>query len=51
MNALDRVLEELSRKSLDSKTREALDAVSDDVLMGEYDKALETVAGLPENIQ
>jgi HPt (histidine-containing phosphotransfer) domain-containing protein len=51
MGALDRVLEELSRKSLDNKTREALDAVSDNVLMGEYDKALETVAGLPETIQ
>ncbi|MDR2053120.1 MAG: response regulator [Treponema sp.] len=51
ITAIDRVLEELNQKSLDKKTREALDAVSDDVLMGEYSKALETVTGLPENIK
>jgi HPt (histidine-containing phosphotransfer) domain-containing protein len=50
MTAVDRVLEELNRKAAETKTREALDAVSDDVLLGEYDKALETIAGLPENI-
>jgi signal transduction histidine kinase/CheY-like chemotaxis protein len=44
--AVDRLLEELGQQTLDGKTREALDAVSDDVLMTEYGKALETVNGL-----
>jgi HPt (histidine-containing phosphotransfer) domain-containing protein len=47
--AVDRLLEELSQKPLDGKTREALEAVSDDVLMTEYGKALETVTALLEN--
>jgi signal transduction histidine kinase/CheY-like chemotaxis protein len=45
---IDRVLEEVCRKPLDGKTREALDAVSDDVLIAEYGKALETVTALLE---
>jgi signal transduction histidine kinase/CheY-like chemotaxis protein/ligand-binding sensor domain-containing protein len=44
--AVERVLEELSQKALDGKTREALESVSDDVLMTEYGKALKTVAAL-----
>ena len=47
--AIDPLLEELYRKPLDGKTREALDAVSGDVLMAEYGKAEETVAALLEN--
>jgi signal transduction histidine kinase/CheY-like chemotaxis protein/ligand-binding sensor domain-containing protein len=47
--AIDRILEELYQKSLDGKTREALEAVSDDVLMAEYGSALKTVAALLEN--
>jgi CheY-like chemotaxis protein len=47
--AIDRLLEELNRKPLDGKTRKALDAASDDILMTEYAKALETVTALLEN--
>jgi CheY-like chemotaxis protein len=46
--AIDRILAELHQKSLDGKTREALEAVSDDVLMTEYGSALKTVAALLE---
>jgi hypothetical protein len=42
-------LEELNRKPLDGKPREALDTASNDVLMAEYGKALETVAVLLKN--
>ncbi|MDR1249876.1 MAG: response regulator [Treponema sp.] len=45
---IDSLLEELSRKPLDGKTREALDSVSDDVLIAEYGSALETVTILLE---
>jgi signal transduction histidine kinase/CheY-like chemotaxis protein len=45
---IDRVMEELSRQELDSETREIIDQISDDVLMAEYGKALETVKRLKE---
>jgi CheY-like chemotaxis protein/HPt (histidine-containing phosphotransfer) domain-containing protein len=45
---IDRIISGLSRQTLDSKTRETLDAVSDDVLMAEYGKALETVKAFME---
>jgi CheY-like chemotaxis protein len=45
---IDRLLEELNRQNLDSQTREIIDAVSDDVLMAEYDKALESITKLKE---
>jgi signal transduction histidine kinase/CheY-like chemotaxis protein len=46
---IDRVLEELNQKPLDGKTREILDAVSDEVLVAEYDKALKTITALLED--
>jgi signal transduction histidine kinase/CheY-like chemotaxis protein len=47
--AIDDLLDELNRKPLDGKAREALDSVSDDVLLAEYGNALKTVATLLEN--
>jgi signal transduction histidine kinase/CheY-like chemotaxis protein len=47
--AVDRILEELNREPLDGRTREVLDAVSDEVLMTEYGKAWETLTALQEN--
>ena len=40
---IDRILEELGEKSQDAKMRKALEKISDDVLMAEYDRAVETV--------
>jgi HPt (histidine-containing phosphotransfer) domain-containing protein len=45
---IDRILEELNKKTLDSKTTEALGKISDDVLMTEFDNALKTVSALLE---
>jgi signal transduction histidine kinase/CheY-like chemotaxis protein/HPt (histidine-containing phosphotransfer) domain-containing protein len=47
--AIDDLLEKLNRKPLDGKAHEALDSVSDDVLMAEYGSALETVTTLLED--
>jgi signal transduction histidine kinase/CheY-like chemotaxis protein len=47
--AIDDLLEKLGRKSLDGKAHEALDSISDDVLVAEYGSALETVISLLEN--
>jgi uncharacterized protein HemY len=41
---IDRLLEELEKNPLDAKIREDLDAVSDKVLMGDYQDAVEAVA-------
>jgi CheY-like chemotaxis protein len=46
MKEIDKLLEEIEALSLDTKTREEINLVSDSVLMGEYDTALETVNGL-----
>jgi signal transduction histidine kinase/ligand-binding sensor domain-containing protein/CheY-like chemotaxis protein len=43
---VDRLLEELAEQTLDAATRSALDQISDEVLMAEYGKALETVNAL-----
>jgi hypothetical protein len=43
MKEIDRLLEEVEKMPLDKNTRETVNAVSDDVLMGEYGKALESV--------
>jgi CheY-like chemotaxis protein len=43
---IDRILEELTPLAMDSKTREALDSISNHVLMFEFDKAQETVETL-----
>jgi CheY-like chemotaxis protein len=40
---IDRALEELLRRKLDRKIRKTIEQISDDVLMAEYDKALETL--------
>jgi hypothetical protein len=47
--AIDDILEELNQKPLDGKAHEALDSVSDDVLIAEYGNALETVITLLED--
>jgi HPt (histidine-containing phosphotransfer) domain-containing protein len=43
---IDRILEKLKPLAMDSKTRAALDSISDHVLMFEFDKARETVETL-----
>ncbi|GHV71116.1 hypothetical protein AGMMS49928_21550 [Spirochaetia bacterium] len=48
-DAIDRLLEELNQAALDPKTRETLERISDDVLMTEFGKALETVTVLLKN--
>ena len=40
---IDRIIAALGEKPLDSKTKEALEKISDEVLMSEFDKALKTV--------
>jgi signal transduction histidine kinase/ligand-binding sensor domain-containing protein/CheY-like chemotaxis protein len=45
---IDRMLAELDGRPVDAATRTALDRISDDVLMAEYGKALETVMTLLE---
>ena len=40
--------EELNQQTMDSKTKEALEQISDEVLMAEYDKALEIINSLLE---
>jgi CheY-like chemotaxis protein len=43
MKEIDRLLEEIEQLSLDARTRKAINAVSDKVLMGEYGGAIENV--------
>ena len=43
---IDRILEELMRQPFDSETKNTLEKISDGVLMAEYDKAVEILAGL-----
>jgi CheY-like chemotaxis protein len=45
-DAIDHILESLTRQTLDKKSKEALDQISDEVLMAEYDKAGETIRSL-----
>ncbi|MDR2952224.1 MAG: response regulator [Treponema sp.] len=40
---IDRVLEIINEKPLDSKTKELVEKISDDVLMTEFDRALKTI--------
>jgi len=42
---VDRILDELNQKSLDSNTRETVDRISDEVLLAEYNKAAEVLDG------
>jgi len=44
---IDRILEKLNQKPLDAQTSEALQKVSDDVLMAEFDNALKIINSLP----
>jgi CheY-like chemotaxis protein len=50
LKIIDQILEELTTKTFDSATIIALEQISDEVLIAEYDKALETVTTLLENI-
>jgi len=43
---IDRILDELNQKSTDSKTKTALEKISDDILMTEFDSALKTIGEL-----
>jgi two-component system, sensor histidine kinase and response regulator len=43
---IDRILEELNQKNTDSKTKTALEKISDDVLMTEFDNAAKTIEEL-----
>lgn len=43
---IDRIMEELNQKQLDSRTREILEKISDDVLMTEFGNALKSVEEL-----
>ena len=43
---IDRILEELNQKTPDSKTKAALEKISDDVLMTEFDSAVKTIEEL-----
>jgi hypothetical protein len=45
---IDRLLDELDQKNTDAKMREALDQISDYVLLSEYEKAGESVKKLVE---
>ena len=44
--AIDRILEELNKNSMDIKTKEILEQISDQVLMAEFDIAVQTVCEL-----
>jgi signal transduction histidine kinase/CheY-like chemotaxis protein len=46
MKEIDRFLEELEKLPLDAKEREAVQAISDEVLMGEYQEAVEIIKSL-----
>jgi signal transduction histidine kinase/CheY-like chemotaxis protein len=46
ISEIDRILEELNQKPLDTKTKEALQKISDDVLVTEFDSALKITESL-----
>ena len=43
---IDRILEELNQKQLDTQTKETLNKISDDILMTEFDRAVKTIEDL-----
>ncbi|GHV39169.1 hypothetical protein AGMMS49546_10780 [Spirochaetia bacterium] len=47
-NVINRIMKQILQQALDPKIHEALEQISDDVLMTEFDKALETVHTLLE---
>jgi len=52
MADIDRIMETLDVMQLDAKTKEALDKISDEVLMTEFDNALKIISGLfPEQVK
>jgi HPt (histidine-containing phosphotransfer) domain-containing protein len=46
MKEIDRLFEEIERLPLDAETREAINTISDKVLMGEYEETIEIVNAL-----
>ena len=46
LDDIDRILNDLGKKQLDSETRDILEKISDEVLMSEFDRALEIITGL-----
>jgi len=46
ISGIDRILDELNQKSLDTKTKEILEKISDNVLIAEFDSALNAVGQL-----
>jgi CheY-like chemotaxis protein len=47
---LDRIMDELNAQTLDAKTKEALERISDDLLMTEFGSAIKIVSSLLESI-
>ena len=48
---IDRLLDELNNKALDAKTKEALEEISDEVLMTEFGGALKIVDQIVYDLQ
>jgi signal transduction histidine kinase/CheY-like chemotaxis protein len=46
VSEIDRIMEKLNQEPLDSKTKEILEKISDDVLIAEYGKAVEILEGI-----
>jgi len=46
VSEIDRIIDELNQKPLDTKAKETLEKISDDVLMTEFDSALKTIKEL-----
>jgi len=46
ISEIDRILDDINRESLDTKTKEILDKISDNVLMAEFDSALKAIEQL-----
>ncbi|GHV71112.1 hypothetical protein AGMMS49928_21530 [Spirochaetia bacterium] len=46
LETIDRILEDLTKQTLDLKTREAIDGISDHILMAEYQTAVEKIKKL-----
>jgi len=51
VSEIDRIIDELNQKQLDSKDKEILEKISDDVLMTEFDSALKTIEELLKQIK
>jgi signal transduction histidine kinase/CheY-like chemotaxis protein/HPt (histidine-containing phosphotransfer) domain-containing protein len=46
ISEIDRILDDINRESLDTKTKEILEKISDNVLMAEFDSALKAIEQL-----